>query len=243
MAGGAIGFSRIPLIFVIDAPESTAQHLFEATIGAGGLPLTSAIYGIIELYSATIGKYLGSSPSSTSLPSLKTLLLNKIVLPFLVNPRSMMVAKRPTVVNELTRAGMLYQYYQAQPDRLTFRGRAAGNKAFFVLTQLDILAKTLETGARSKTQMIYKFFGIFNGYIDNVQCTIDGELPGVYDYSFDFQFADRNHLRIFSMALTNSALNLAINQPGTFIKDTMETAASEIIQSSGIQIGNVPLIK
>ena len=137
---------------------------------------------------------------------------------------------------------MLNQYWQAEPDLVSFQGRAAGSKAFFILNQLDQLLQTTEDSTRNICQMVFKFGGVYSGYFRNFRINGDGMQPGIFDYNFDFQFTDRNHLRLFLYALKASTLNEAINNPGQFIKDTLNLSASSLVGTAGISLPKLPTL-
>lgn len=232
----AIQIRRIPLIFIFNAPESIP----------GGFLATATQMGAQVLAQGLVPTALSlATPFTTAVPGLKTLsgtLANKIIIPMLVNPTSIAVQKNPKVNETLTKRGILNQYWQAMPDLVTFQGRAAGARAFFILNQLDQMMKTMEDGTRNQVTMVYKFGGVYNGYFLNFRMAGDGLQPGVFDYSFDFQFTDQKHFRLFLYALNPSILNQAINNPGQAVTETLKLSASELASTTGISLGSLPKI-
>ena len=232
-------FKRIPLYFVIDAPESTVGKILGTVQGIGSQVLLGTIQQAAKIMPALgldnpysdVDLGLGGGTGTN-----KNKKFNKIVIPMLVNPTSMSIQKQPTVNKTLTKRGILNQYWQAQPDAISFSGRAASDRSVFIFTQLDQLVSTTETGTRNLVTMIYKFGGVYRGYIENFRTAIDAEKPGVFDYSFDFQFADKRHFKIFYFAVKTNTLNEAIQEPAKFANDQLKLAASELKAMSGVSI-------
>lgn len=220
----AINITRIPVTFVFDAPESTIEKVFQTGLG-----------GTVGIATWTVGA------AAKLLPALAgsgiTSLANKIVLPMIVNPTSITVAKNPLVSKTITKRGILNQFWQSEPDLISFQGRAASNRAFFILSQLSAMMQTMEQGTRNRVTMIYKYGGVYTGYFMNFRTGSDSMQPGVFDYSFDFQFADRKHFQLFLFAIKPSILNEAIQTPGKFITETVKLGASELGSTSGISLG------
>ena len=214
----AIGFKRIPLIFIIDTSGGTIGS-WQDRISAGGLE--GNIYQILLQKSNLV-------PGNFS---------NKLVIPMLVNPQSFSVTKNPRVTKTLTKKGLLIQSWQSDPDMVNISGRAASSKAFYVLSQLDALSKTLENGTRNIVTMVYKFGGIYRGYIENFKTAIDSQQPGIFDYSFDFQFIDQNHFRLFLMSLKTSSLNDAINNRGKAFTEQLHLSAKNL--TGNMSIGKI----
>jgi len=217
-----IQFRRIPLFFIFDAPQSVIGKIYERAVG-----------GMVPTVIGTIADKAAVMPA---LSKIAGPLKNKIIIPMLVNPTTLSIAKTPNINITLTKRGVLNQYWKSNPDILTFTGRAAGDRAFFILSQIDVMMKTMEEGIRNLVTMVYKFGGVYRGYYENFRMSIDGEKPGIYDYSFDFRFADRNHFRLFLYAIRPSALNEAIQNPGKFVTENLKIAASELASTTGISL-------
>lgn len=227
-----INFSllRIPLYFVIDADESVVGKIKDQ-LTSGGLGIGQVTLGVINK-ALSLMPGLGVQDMSKDLFNFK----NKLVIPMVVNPSSMSVTKNPRVNKQLTKRGILNQYWQAEPDTVSFSGRAASDRSVFIFSQLDSLLKTTETGTKNLVTLIYKFGGVYNGYVENFRTAIDAEKPGVFDYSFDFVFADRRHFKIWLFAVKTSVINEAIQYPGKFATEQLRIGAGELKTMSGISL-------
>ena len=233
--------TRIPITFVFPAvPGSTLGQVLAIVNNVASLP-TMAI-----ATAASVIPGLGASGSGGTSGVADQLALDKAIatgkmisLPMLVNPSSMTINKTPQVNKMLTKRGVLMQYWQAEPDLINFSGRAAGSKAFYLLTQIDQMMQTMESGTRNQTTMIYKYGGVYQGYFLNFKIGAEAENPGIFDYSFDFQFTDSKHLRLFLMSISTSTLNAAIQNPGKFITDSIKMGADELASTAGISLGKV----
>lgn len=236
-----LNIQRIPLIFIFDAPESRSGKLFEGLTGGGVNAVPTIIGSVADAKSVfpalgAIGTGLAKIPGVSSATSALNNLRNKIIIPMLVNPSSLTVNKNPRVVKTLTKKGIVNQFYQAEPDVLKLSGTAGGQKSFLILSQLDSLLKTTETGTRNIVTLVYKFGGVYKGIIENFEINVNADNPNVFNYSFDFNFVDRNHFRLFLLAIRPSVLNDAIHNPKQVFKENLRLAASELINTTGISI-------
>jgi len=223
-------FNRIPVAFAIPAPTGFGFGKIQAYLSGGATGIA------FQAIANVVGRVIDTATNAQAIGNLSKM----IVIPMLVNPTSITIQKNPKVNSTLTKRGMLYQYWPSEPDLMSFQGRAASQTAFFTLSQLDTLMQSMEDGTRNLSYLIYKFGGVYSGYFTNFRTTGDAMQPGVFDYSFDFQFAERNHLRLFLYAMTASALNEAILQPGKFFTETIKMGATQLAQTSGLSIaGNV----
>lgn len=215
---------RIPVFFVVDAPESVTGNWLERSHERA----MEAILGYVTKVTSIVPALALHKDIS---------LKNKLIISLLVNPSRFTVIKTPRVNQTLTKRGMLYQYWRAEPDTLQIEGRAASERAFFVMSQFDALTKATENGTRNVVTMIYKYGGIYNGFIDNFRIDIDAERPGIFDYSFNFIFADKKHFRIWLMSVTNNSLNKALQYPKEWFSENIKLGASEILGASGFSFG------
>jgi len=197
-------FKRIPLFFIIDRPNSAfgkVQGAISSLATAGtviGAAAQEALLGTV----VSIQNAVGGQPVN-----IKNALLNKMIIPLIVNPQSLSVTKNPRVVKTLTKRGLLVQSWQSEPDVLNFSGRAASDRSFLILNQLGTIAKTMEDGSRNIVTMLYKFGGVYQGYLENFKTAIDANNPGVFDYTFDFQFVDQKHFELFLFSINTSTIN------------------------------------
>lgn len=228
--GGKFGFSfrRIPLYFVVDAAESVKGRITDQIMSGGA--------GVSQVTLGLVNSALSSVPG-LGVPKTDLSFKNKLVIPMIVNPSQMSLTRNPRVNKVLTKRGILNQYWQADPDTLSFTGRAASDRSMFIFNQLESVIKTTETGTRNLVTIIYKFGGVYNGYVENFRTSIDAEQPNVFDYSFDFQFADKRHFSIFLFTLRTNAINEAIRYPGKFMTDQWRIGAAEMKTMSGISLG------
>ena len=223
-------FNRIPVAFAIPAPTEFGLGTIQSYLSGGATGF--AFQAIATVVSAAFNRAGSTAPRASAISNLSKM----IVIPMLVNPTSISIQKNPKVNSTLTKRGMLYQYWPSEPDLMSFQGRAASGTAFFTLSQLDTLMQTMEDGTRNLSYLIYKFGGVYAGYFLNFRTTGDAMQPGIFDYSFDFQFVERNHLRLFLYAMTASSLNEAILQPGKFFTESIKMGASQLAQTSGLSI-------
>ena len=219
-------FKRIPLIFIIDTDSGVGFWQDQVAAGIDGKIQQSILLGLSQT---------GLFPALKGLANIK----NKLVIPMLVNPQSFSITKNPTVTKTLTKKGLLVQTWQSTPDVVNISGRAATQKSFFILSQLDALSKTMENGTRNIITMVYKYGGAYRGYIENFKTAVDAEQPGIFDYSFDFQFTDTNHFRLFLMSFKVSSMVQAINQPGKFFKEQARITSKELLNVSTVSLKNL----
>lgn len=216
------------MIFVIDTPSVALGANF-GTLGlaadtiasGGGNVLQTAEQQVVLGLVQNVAKLFGGQQLSAND------FINKMVIPLIVNPQSMSVTKNPKVSRSLTKKGLLIQSWQSEPDVINFSGRAASNKSFVILSQLDAVSKTLEDGSRNIVTMLYKFIP-YTGYIENFKTAIDANISSVFDYTFDFQFVDKSHLRLFTLAIQDSTINNLINGEGTAAKRQLGLDANSL---------------
>lgn len=230
-----ITVTRIPITFVFPAaPGMVPGQVQSLVLGGVGAVTTSVVSAAASLIPGLGGSVAASRALLVGITTGKL-----ISLPMLVNPNSMSINKNPQVNKTLTKRGVLTQFWQAEPDLINFSGRAAGKRAFLLLTQIDQLMQTMESGTRNVTTLIYKYGGVYQGYFLNFKIAATAEQPGIFDYSFDFQFTDTKHMRLFLMAISTSTLNAAIDNPGKFIVDTIKMGKDELASTAGVSLGKV----
>lgn len=233
-----LSIRRIPLLFIFEAPESRVGKIFDRLAGGVAPTVIGTIADAKALYPAlaAIGAGLSKIPGGSAVTAAASSLRNKIIIPMLVNPSTIEVTKTPRVVKTLTKKGIVNQFYQSDPDILSFTGIAGGQKSFLILSQLDALLKTTETGSRNIVTMVYKFGGVYKGNIENFRISASADTPNVFNYSFEFHFVDRNHFRLFLLSIRPGTLNEAIQNPGNFFKENLKLSASELINPAGLSI-------
>lgn len=230
----ALNIRRIPLVFIFEAPESKIGKIFGRLAGGAIPTVLGSVADAKAVFPALAAIGAGASKIGlTGLGGLLGNLQNKIILPMLVNPSTIEVAKTAKVVKTLTKKGIINQFYQSDPDVISFSGMAAGEKSFLILTQLDTLLKTMENGNRNIVTMVYKFGGVYKGNLENFRITASAENPNVFNYSFEYHFIDRNHFRLFLLAIRPGTLNEAIQNPGKFFTESIKLSASELINTTG----------
>lgn len=236
----ALYITRIPITFILEAPKARIGKTFNpiGENGIGGQGVSSqvgAAGGIQPAIAATVNA-LSKVSEFAAQGSLFALGLatNKIIIPMFVNPSSITVTKTPRRISALTKRGQINQYFQAEPDKVSFRGTAGGQKSFLLLNQLDVLLKSIETGTRNVVKMVYKYAGVYSGVIENFTIETNADNPNIFNYGFDFNFVDQNHFRLFMLAIRPGTLNQAIQNPKQFVKDTLKISASELLNPTGL---------
>ena len=212
----SVSIRRIPLIFVFDAPNSNFGKLYQRL--TGGLVATSIGY------------------LADVVPALKGM-ANKVIIPMLVNPSSIDITKTAKAVKTLTKKGIVSQFYQAEPDVVSFSGIAGGQKSFLILAQLDNMLQTIEDGSRNIVTMIYKYGGVYKGNFENFRISTSADNPNIFNYSFEFHFLNRNHFRLFQLGIRAGTLNEAVQNPGKAIRENLKIAAKELMNNTGVSFG------
>ena len=119
---------------------------------------------------------------------------------FYVNPVNIIVKKVSQVASVKTKAGVVFQEWPDLPDTVSLKGSSYGRTAF---SELKMLKEKFHNMAFTGSKfIILRYKGEnYDGYLKTLNITGTAEIPGKFDYDFEFQCINPPHFKIEDLTI------------------------------------------
>ena len=155
-------------------------------------------------------------------------------LRFFVNPTNIGIKKNSQVAESKTKLGVIYQIWPDLPDVLDLKGIAFGANTFNELLRLKNAFEKINK------LIILRYKGrSYSGFLKTLDVNGDAEVPGRFNYSFNFQCINPPHFEIQDLSIgtgpTASAVGTSLSRAFSDLSNSLASTTESIGRRLGVR--------